>query len=342
MMKTVPSGFDNKLQLNTEKCNQAGLMLRKLEIRESFFARAFIQNELNDELKLSMIFNAVAICHQTRLLANPVLNLYGWEYIEYGFLQLARSDSWLLQPDVVVNATQKEIAEVLGQLFSPDGHAANSTLDRLTERSLLLKGLAAFLQDNYHSSYTEFIASTGNKLGEDEGFYQKLSQTEAFGDPQKKKISFLVKLLYDAQLFIFNDPENFFPVMDYHMQRVLLRLGCVEVVDEELRMALTNQMPQSTDEPVRSACIEALKLIASISVHPIWAMNDFLWPLGRSCCHHNPLCVSGSCEKEPCTLDSMVILPRGHKTCIFQDFCAGSQDAKYRHLYEPIVNTHYY
>jgi hypothetical protein len=341
-MKMNITNYNNKIYLNAAQCKQCGEVLKNLNIRDEFYRRPFLKNNNVTESKLSMLFNAVAVCHQTRALAHPGLNLYGWDYLEMGFLQLAKAAFWLLQPERIVAASIHNIAEALSLTFSPDNEGTNSTLDRLDERAGLMKGLAHFVAAQYNGSYCSLVTSTGNKLGGDNGIYNLLMQLEAFADPRKKKTSFLVKLMYDADLFTMDDPENYVPVMDYHMQRVLLRMGCVEVSDPELHELLVRRQLQDSDEPIRTACIDALALIAGISGHPVWVMNDFLWPLGRSCCHLNPLCISGMCEKEPCTFNNMVGLPDEHKNCIFQKFCFGSRDEKYRNLYEPIIQTHYY
>lgn len=334
--------YNNKVLLNPDQIERCGQVLKNITIRSEFYHRPFLKNNNVPELKLSMIFNAVAICHQTRTLFHPGLNLYGWDYLEDGFLRLANTTSWLLQPEYLVSVSNHDIADALSVTFSPDNNPIHTTLDRLEERARLMKGLACFVTEKYNVSFSALVAASDNKLGGSNGMYSLLKQVEAFADPRSKKTSFLLKLLTDAQLFTMQDPENYLPVMDYHMQRVLLRLGCIEVTDSQLFEMLTGRQLQKSDEPIRTACIDALAEIARISGHPGWVMNDFFWPLGRSCCHRNPLCKSGICEKEPCTLKSMALLPDDHRNCIFQHFCFGNQNEKYRNLYEPIVKTHYY
>ncbi|MDD2526821.1 MAG: hypothetical protein PHW35_09100 [Lentimicrobiaceae bacterium] len=341
-MKVNHTNYNNKVYLNTDQCNACGQVLKNLTIRDEFYQRNFLRIEVDPELKLSMLFNVVAICHQTRSLVHAGLKLYGWDYLEMGFLQLAKNNSWLLHPQQMDGATVDDISTELSLAFSPDNNGINSTLDQLDERAGLLKGLAHFVTRHYNGSFSSLISATGNMSGGDNGIYNILSQVEAFADPRKKKTSFLVKLMYDAGIFTINDPEHYVPIMDYHMQRVLLRMGCVEVSDPELYELLIRRQLQDSDEPVRTACIDALALIAHISGHAVWIMNDFFWPLGRSCCHLNPICISGKCEKEPCTFNQMVTLQDNHPNCIFRKFCFGSREEQYRNLYEPIIQTHYY
>ncbi|GAB1406052.1 MAG: hypothetical protein PHX54_00250 [Lentimicrobiaceae bacterium] len=338
----MQSYYNNKVYINRRQCESCGNALKPLKIRDEFYRRPFLKNEHAVETQLSMLFNAVAICHQTRLFANPEHNLYGWDYLEWGFLNLANASSWLLQPAKLLTYSVNDIAQALTSAFSPNNDGINSTLDTATERAALMHALAGFVLEKYGGSFATLLASAQHQTGGVNGIYTTLNQTVAFEDPRKKKTSFLVKLLHDAGLFIISDPQHYVPIMDYHMQRVLLRTGCVEIKDPDLFRMLANQEPQDTDEPVRSACIDALTIIADISGHPVWVMNDFLWPLGRSCCNTHPLCVSGRCEKEPCTFALLAALPGNHKKCIFQEFCIGSHDDNYRNLYEPIIKTHYY
>jgi hypothetical protein len=92
---------------------------------------------------------------------------------------------------------------------------------------------------------------------------------------------------------------------------------------------------------VRKACIDAVKIIADISEHEIIKINDFFWSLGRSCCKESTLCIDHKCIKDPCTFYEMVDIP-SHENCIFEETCLGSKDGKYRNLWEPMIETHYY
>ena len=129
--------------------------------------------------------------------------------------------------------------------------------------------------------------------------------------------------------------------MDYHIQRVLLRLGCVEILDIRLKEALIKQVPVDSDDEIRSASIEAVKQLALDSGHTTTMIHDFLWPLGRSCCKEKPLCKHGVCDKTPCTFELFVPLS-SHKTCVFDGTCKGSLSEDYINLWQPIVETQYY
>lgn len=325
-----------------EQCINIGEVLKNIRIRPQFMQRDFLKVEAARETKLRMYFMAAAICHQTHSLYNDKLNLWGWDYLEYGFLQMHKSARAMFNPGYICMSDQDEIIYNLGKTFSPDGNPENSTLDKLPERTEMLIEICKKVKENNHSSIALLIdACEGRLLNNGNGLYEVLSQFTAFSDPQKKKITFFLKLASDAGLINIKDPKNIIPIMDYHMQRVLLRMGCVEVLDKQLRNELTEQIKQSSDEDIRQACIEAVKIIAATSDHSILSINDYFWSLGRSCCNQLTLCKDRSCMKQPCTFNMIVDIP-SHVDCLFDGVCRGSKEDTYRKLWEPIFDTHYY
>lgn len=330
------------VKVNTLQCENIGRAMGKLTIRKDFFDRPFLNNTFPTEQKLSLIFNAVAICHQTRNLHCPKFNLFGWDYMEAVFVKLALAESPLLNPELVVQMESETLQNALLCAFSDTGLASDSTLDTIEERAWLYKSINQLMVDNFEGSFVNLLNRTDNKLiNKDQGFYELLFENEAFADPQRKKSSFLFKLLYDAGLYHVTDEAEFVPIVDYHMQRVLLRLGCVEVLDKDLDLSLRNRLPLESDLPVRQACSDAFKIIAETSGMNIWAMNDVFWPLGRSCCNETTLCSDHKCIKEPCTFNLMIEL-ENHEQCYFSEVCHAYQQGNPKGYYEPMVSTHYY
>ncbi len=327
--------------VNKEQSEKIGETLKSYHIRSSFFDRPFLSLNASRETKLRMYFYAAGICHQTRSLIDKSRNLAGWEYLEDVFLKLALEDSIFLHPEYLVSISTKGIIKQLQILFSFDGQPENCTLDRLEERARMLKEMAVLLNDKYGNNAVKLMDETDGLLyNNGKGFYESLGKLEAYCDPQKKKITFFLKLATDAKTIEIKDKQNIIPIMDYHMQRVLLRMGCVET-DKETRKKLINKDTFSSDTDIREACIESIKVIAETSGHGILSMNDFFWPLGRSCCNESPLCYSNSCSKNPCTFFTMIELSE-HKNCIFEKTCKGSQNENYRLIWEPMVETHFY
>ena len=330
------------VKLNEDHCRAVGQTVAKYKLRNDFYDRKFLTAKLDGETKLRMHFFAVAICHQTHTLHHPGLNLWGWDYLEHAFIEIAENHKEIINPAFLISLSVNKLSALLRPYFSPDGKSENCTLDRLDERSALMIEASVFISKNYHGKIAELMGISEQRLyNNGKGLYETLKDMEAFSDPLQKKSTFLIKLLEEGGLIKIQDHENFIPIMDYHMQRVLMRLGCVEIIDPELYRQLVNKKTVESDEDIRTACIEAFKIIAKVSGHPTTKMNDFFWSLGRSCCNKTTLCKDGFCDKNPCTFMQIVDIEY-HNYCIFEETCKGFHDDKYRNLWQPIIETHFY
>jgi len=334
--------MQNNTLVNRNVCEETGLLIKGMSLRKAFYQRGFLTAKAPLEIKLRAFFYSTAICHQTYTLKNEGLGLFGWDYLEYVFTHLMETQDEFLLPGAMLPANIREISCKLASLFAPDNLPKLTTLDRLEERVLFLINLDAFMDIHFGSQLVNLMkAANGKLLNNGQGFYEILPATLAFGDPMKKKITFLLKLLEEAGMVEISDKENFVPIMDYHMQRALLRMGCVEITNPELHAKLTNHEMLDSDEEIRGACIEAFKIVSEVSLHPVTKLNDFFWSLGRSCCNTKPLCQVHQCEKNPCTFYQIVDLPE-HSECAFISTCKGFANGSYRSLWQPVVDTHYY
>ncbi|PKP20062.1 MAG: hypothetical protein CVU06_10895 [Bacteroidetes bacterium HGW-Bacteroidetes-22] len=333
---------NNGAIVNSAQCHLLGQRLSVVTFRPEFLKRPFLVSPISEELRSRMFFFSVAICHQTYALQNREMNLFGWDYLEDGFLRMAQTKPHFLDPSFLVELPADQLADELALFFSSEGSVASSTLDRRSERAFLMKESARFVHQYYNNSVKDFLISTGNCLkNSPESFYEQLRHVLPFADPLYKKSTFLLKLLIDARLYQINDPENIIPVMDYHMQRVLLRTGCVEIVDNELFGNLSSRRGLADDSSVREASVEAMKVVARASgLNPL-LLNDVFYMLGRSCCLEEPLCVSHQCSKQPCSL-TLTLHLESHNKCLFTSVCRGEIDSAYRRLWHPMVVTHYY
>jgi len=328
--------------LGIDQCKNIGKIVKNLKFRPSFYKREFITFDSYDETKMRVYLYSIAICHQTHSLINRKRNLLGWDFMELAFLNMVKENSELLDPSNLAEMSVNEVSEKIKPFFSDDGSPEKCTLDRLGERSRFLIDVGKTIRDKYESKVKNLVSSSeGYLLRDGKGLYEILEQFEAYKDPLRKKSSLFIKIMMDAGLVRVKDPGNFIPVIDYHMQRVLLRMGCVEIVDQDLRNKLKTREPLGSDEEIRSKCIEAIKIISDVSGYQAVQMNDFFYPLGRSCCMEKILCVDRECNKDPCTFYKVVEMT-SHEKCVFEGTCKGSGDAEYRLFWQPVVETHYY
>jgi hypothetical protein len=334
--------WKKQVDINVEQCTKTGNVLKGINVRKSFYQRDFLSFEADRETKLRIYFLSAAICHQTHDLFHPALNLWGWDYMEFAFLKMFRKKHPFINPGYISICTSEDIEQFLIKAFTDDDATGHCSLDRIQERADMIREICCLVREKYRSSISTLVdGCEGKLLNNGKGLYEVLPMFKAFSDPFRKKITFFLKLATDAGLIRIKDTENYIPIMDYHMQRVLLRTGCVEILSDEVRSKISAREDMMPDNPVRSACIEAIRLIAETSGHPVLKMNDFFWPLGRSCCNITTLCISNMCIKNPCSLFQVVDIP-SHERCLLQDICMGSTDENYRILWEPVVDTYFY
>ncbi|MCD4735710.1 MAG: hypothetical protein K8R53_06670 [Bacteroidales bacterium] len=334
--------MESKVIIDNELCIAVGDILKKTSIRPEFYNRKFLNIEAETETLFGVYFYSVAICHQTHNLCNPEKNLYGWEYMEDVFVELVQNSPELIDPLYLKEAKEKDIRQKLSICFSYDKNPENCTLDRLDERIKLMKEASIQIVRHFGGYLSVLFERSGCKLfNNGSGMYELLGNFLAYSDPLRKKSSFLLKLLKDAGILTINDPKNMIPIMDYHMQRVLMRFGCVLIKDKILFNDLLNKIPVKSDQILREKCNEAIKVIADVAGCDAWKMNDYFWPLGRSCCNETTLCSDKSCSKVPCTFFQMVDI-KSHEFCLFERVCRGKADNAFRKLWQPMVNTHFY
>jgi len=325
------------ITVNTEQSRKVGKIVGSLNFKDLFLERDFLKLAISKEIKTAMYYYAVGICHQTYHLANPKLNLFGWDFLEYGFMEIALQKPELLDANYLVRLSPDDLIPLIQPFFAEDHIPEKCTLDTLEERAELWLNMAQFIAES-KNNHLEFIHKSNNSA---EYFYQHLPQITAYSDPLQKKSSFFMKLLEDSGLAKFGKDQELIPIMDYHMQRVLLRSGCVEVLDEQLKLSLQNREHLESDKEIREACIASMNIIAKTAGYSIFKMNDVFYTMGRSCCNESMLCESQKCEKTPCTLTLAVELGK-HEHCIFQDVCLGANDNDYRKYWQPQVHTHFY
>ena len=330
------------LSINNDQIEKIGRCISTLELKESYMNRPFITFDASNAFKSNAYIFASAICHQTHALRNETKNLIGWNYIEYVFTKLAETESKLLDLSYINSLSSEELADNLKRQFPLNDDNNLSSLDKAVERADLMKNIAAIILEHGCSNSLEFLnAITTNSTQSINKLYDSLSKMSAFSDPFRKKSTLFIKLLNQSGVVSFSDLSQIQPLMDYHMQRLLLRTGCVKILDEKLAKKLKKRESLESDTEVREACIEAIKRISDVSGKSVLDLDDLFWAIGRSCCNKAILCDSGKCDKSPCTLTTIAEITN-HNKCVLQDGCEGYLRNELRQYWEPAVNTDYY
>lgn len=330
------------VSINERQIHNIANNITSISVKKIHLERGFLSCEGRIESKLIAYMICSAICHQTHNLIRTDENLIGWQYIEYVFTNLIKEGDKLLDFNYLMQHSIEEIALYLERLFPKSNTENVTTLDNSIDRASLLKDTVLTLdENNFNSLYEFFIKYSENKVIDVKRVYSELENFKAFSDPYKKKSTLLLKLITQSGLFELEKNESLEPMMDYHMQRLLLRTGCLIIDDQDLEKKLKGRITMVSDDMIRKTCIEAIKEISLFSNKTIFDLDDIFWSIGRSCCKDKILCVDGVCNKTPCTFTQLTNI-KEHSLCIFESCCLGKVDVKLREYWEPNVQTEFY
>lgn len=328
--------------LNEEIIKSIADIVSRIEINEVHEKRPLIHLKCEAEKAAVAYLMMAAICHQTHNLKCLDRNLIGWNYLEEVFIELANTRSKLLDIHYLAGCEINHLADQLEKLFPLYSGEDITSLDRALERAeLIIKSCISIIESGANSVMSYLNPSEGLLHNQGRGLYELMEKLEAYKDPFKKKSTLFIKLLVQARLVEVADPENYVPLMDYHMQRLLLRTGCVVVEDEVLKDKLINRETLHTDIEIRRSCIEAIKIVTELSGKSIFDLDDIFWSIGRSCCKEKRLCQDGECNITPCTFTQISTIKEHHR-CVFESSCKGRLDIALGNIWEPQVTTSYY
>lgn len=283
------------------------------------------------------------ICQQTRHLEGTVGGRWyrGSDYLVRRAVEHCAHVPDFWKPRALSHLLEHNLAAA----FSSDGHAENSTLDRLAERTRQVRGLAIWLLRHY-DGYVERLLPEDRSISVRD-FCELLSETECYSDPLRKKSYLLLMTLEQTGLIRLEDPEAIELPVDYHVMRVLLRTGVLRVHDDALRARLAGEKPVSPadEEAIRRATLEAGRAMVRDGIS-MFHLDAALWSIGRSCCREKgrPFCqLSVTCPRKPsrCSLlDSFSYPCADH--CPLSGSCATALDHGAELLHAPVVSTHFY
>ena len=113
---------------------------------------------------------------------------------------------------------------------------------------------------------------------------------------QKKALLLAMALSNRPEQFLhIPDPEHWQPIIDYHVMRVLLRMGCVELSDSEKEENVPRVwVGDSMEYSVRNATAHAENNMIEASNISMPAVDKLIWEIGRTYCHEmmSPDCIT--------------------------------------------------
>ena len=328
-------GMHGRVEVREELCRGVASAVRGIRIR--YIKTVDVSRLGGREPALRLLFYYMAINHDTRGVQGFVdgRQYRGSQYLYHAMRVVAENNPDAFGAERMANLT---LSEFMGWFVG------GTPPRRPMERVALLRDAAEVLRLRYGGCVGKLLEECGGYVGGSGGLVDRLREFRAYSDPLAKKSMVFAMLLQMEGLFTPRDPWNITVGVDYHLQRVALRTGMVEVVDEGLRRKLLYGRFVSEGEhmEVRKACLEAYKIVGENLNWDATRVDQTFWHLGRSCCRYmQPPCGENECKERSCTLqENSSYRCRGR--CPLNGVCMASVDGRYLRLREPKVITYFY
>lgn len=166
-------------------------------------------------------------------------------------------------------------------------------------RALMLRRLSDQIEDKEPDFFETLLKS--DTLGGEDGFLVKVNSLAVFGDdPLHKKSNLLAQFALRAGLLKVSDEIELEPAIDYHIIRVYLRTGRLNILDNTTRKLLLNGGSWTGEEitELRQQIRNAMMLFCRKYKRSMAKLCFTDWVIGREYCHrHSPECEN---SKENC------------------------------------------
>jgi hypothetical protein len=335
---------DKIVEVNDAMCAAISLKLSELKLGPF---RLPAQKDLlpfeSEEKNLNYLFLMSALLFDLKGLGGKVGKewLHGSEYLFAAMSKKTKNYPVLSDPSSLAKDDVRGITHLLASV----GTGTNNFNKRSVERAQILQSTARKLVQDYQGNVVNLLKTCGGFLIGDnsDGLVQLMQDFEGYSDPHFKKGFVFLKFITRLGFFDLVDKQNLYVPMDYHVIRVALRTGIIEVLHENLRRKLSAKLPASPDDDfsIRETAKSALKTIEKTSSFDAFDLDDIFWNIGRSHCHysHDPMCKS--CPGIQCTFESLLNY-KCKGMCLLNTVCKGSFINSYKDLMEPSINTNYY
>lgn len=283
----------------------------------------------------------VAINQQTTPVVGKALKgfvkgqpLRGWDYLLQKAIYEANRNSEMFTRGWLSSVTPEHLREVYYDENEGD------TLSQAEVRAELLVGLGKFLErHDWISVHEAYLESEGYILRSDgRGLAQILAEARAYQDPVQKKLFYLLAIMRNQGFWEYQDENYLSSPVNYHEQRLHLRLGTVRIIDAALerKIRARENITDQEDIEIRFTVRKAIEFLAQLlEITPSMAHYG-LWNHARNCCSRdNPHC-SGCGEN--CKLPERYRLAPVRR-CIFSEVCKSANLSVSSMLIEPRIDT---
>jgi hypothetical protein len=328
------------VEVNYDQCEALARSLDTLNLSIQKLSPISVNlNELPTSIRDDFLFILIAICHDTKSLKGFIQGQLtkGWDYLLWKMYNHAVTHP----EDFSRTKLQLWTTSKLQEILSDDGASQTSSIahprgriDLLHDIGVQLKKLGGSVRDLYQQSQGLLQGKTG--------LYTLFQRFKAYQDPLMKKSTVFLKFASQELRWKINDPDTLVMPIDYHNQRIALRYGLIDL-PPSISNLLLKQKPVSEkiDLEIRSACQKAYHHVIKESQFSIFAIDTFLWNLGRNCCPHDSKPHCHKCLTLNCGLNPLLAGPKITK-CVLAKKCKGAIDPNYQNIKESNITTEFY
>ena len=217
------------------------------------------------------------------------VKLRGWDYLLQKAIFASNQNYGMFSVDWFLNVTP----DSLRALYHDQEEGA--TLNQAEARAMLLNDLGAFLKRKKWESIHEAYLESGGYLvrSDGKGIIQVIAGAKAYQDPVQKKAYYFLAIMKNEELWRYKDILNLGPPVNYHEQRLHLRLGTIKIIDAEFERKIRNRenITDQEDIEIRFAVRRVIEFISQLLEATPSSEHYQLWNHARNCCSRdNPHC----------------------------------------------------
>lgn len=264
------------------------------------------------EYEMLVLFIQTAISHQIN-----------WDFQEDRLRSIPKER---FTPDYLKDMTSEQLNDILKGYSKPENINPK-------ERAFFIRDLCKLLSEKYDGKIKVLLEKSDFSVIK---LKQNLEESVAFSeDPLKKKSNILIQMLSRKGLVRFKDIEKVDPAIDYHLIRLALRTGSIEINDPFLKRKILSVDPITKEEDtnIRNAVSDSFRITARQGNKSIADLNMIEWYIARSFCKRDDLL---------CTTNSNPLAEEMEfnfrNRCPLSDFCKKNREYKR----EPNFKTSYY